>query len=221
MADADTGGGLEEAATQAARTPAPREGERLDAGISREAAFELLQAHNQDGYHLTHGQQLEALMRYYARKYDPDNEEFWGVVGLLHDLDWEEFPTEGEHTVKTAEMLADAGASPLLARCIMTHNSDLNPALPKPEVQMEKVLYAIDELSGLVNACILVRPSHSVTDMKLKSLKKKYKMASFAAGCDREVIAHGADLLGIELDELLASILQAEKELATTTEVFE
>ncbi|WP_283169768.1 lysine--tRNA ligase [Curtanaerobium respiraculi] len=192
---------------------APLPGEKLDAGITRDAALDLLKAHNKDEYHIQHGLQLEALMRYYAREYDSANEEFWGIVGLLHDLDWEEFPTPAEHTLKAAEMLAEAGANPLVARCLQTHNADWNPAVPAPEHQMEKVLFAIDELSGLVNACVLVRPSHSVLDMNLKSLKKKFKSASFAAGCDRENIARGAELLGIDLNDLFSSILEAEKTL--------
>ncbi len=210
---AKVGEGLEGAALEAARTPAPQEGAKLDAGISRERAVELLREHNEDDYHILHGLQLEGLMRYYARTYDLANEEFWGIAGMMHDLDWEEFPTEEEHTIRTAEMLAAEGAAPVLARVVMTHNYDVNPALPKPEAQMEKVLYACDELSGLINACIRLRPSHSVTDMSVKSLKKKYKTASFAAGCNREVIAQGAAFMEMELAELFGSILEAEKAL--------
>jgi lysyl-tRNA synthetase class 2 len=115
--------------------------------------------------------------------------------------------------MKTAEILADAGADPALAKSIQTHNSDMNDQLPKPELQMEKVLFAIDELSGLINACVILRPSHSVADMSVKSLKKKFKTKSFAAGCDRGVIRKGAELMGMDLDELFADILEAEKTL--------
>ena len=201
--------------------PAPAEGDKLDAGITREAALELLKAHNKDEFHIVHGETLEGLMRYYAAKYDPQNVDFWGIVGMLHDLDWEEFPTEEEHTVKAAEMLAEAGVNPLVARCIQTHNSDLRADLPEPEAHMEKVLYACDELSGLIQACIAVRPSHSVQDFTVKSLKKKFKTKSFAAGCDRDVIAHGAELLGMELPDLFASVIEAMKAIDPDKDSFQ
>lgn len=194
---------------------------KLESGLTRDEALGLLKEHNKDDYHILHGLQLEALMRHYAEGRDPENVDFWGQVGLLHDLDWEEWPDEKLHTVKAAELLAAAGADPALARSIQTHNSDLNPDLPEPSLEMEKVLYAIDELSGLVNACVLMRPSHSVTDFTVKSLRKKFKTRSFAAGCDRDVIAHGAELLGMSLDDLFASVIDAEKALVPTCEAFE
>ena len=195
----------------AAGVAAPVAGEKLDAGISRGAAWALLAKHNADEFHLKHGETLEALMRYYAEKHDPENVEFWGIVGLLHDVDWEEFPSVADHTIKAAEMLIDAGVNPVVARCIQTHNSDLNEALPKPEAKMEKVLFACDELSGLIQAAVLMRPSKSVQDFSVKSLKKKYKDKKFAAGCNRENIARGAELNGMELDELFASVIEAMK----------
>ena len=166
-------------------------------------------------------QQAEALMCYFAKQYDPANEAFWGIVGLLHDLDWEVCGDDAQHTVKAAELLAEAGANPALAHCIQTHNYDINPELPEPSHKMECVLFAVDELSGLINACVRMRPSHSVMDFELKSLKKKFKNKSFAAGCDREVIKKGAELMGMELDELFSAVIAAEKELAGTTECFE
>ena len=193
---------------------------KLDAGITREQALDLLHQYNEDPYHIKHGLQVEGLMRYYAKRYDPDNVEFWGLVGLLHDLDWEKWQDDQLHTVKTAELLGEAGANPALAKSIQTHNYDLNDQLPAPELQMEKVLYAVDELSGLINACVNMRPSHSVSDMELKSLKKKFKTKSFAAGCDRDVIRHGAELMGMELDELFTDVLDAEKSLVGTSEAF-
>ena len=207
---------IAEAEQDAASNPvagvaAPVAGEKLDAGISRDAAHALLAKHNADEFHLKHGETLEALMRYYAEKHDPENVEFWGIVGLLHDVDWEEFPSVAHHTIKAAEMLIDAGVSPVVARCIQTHNSDLNEALPKPEAKMEKVLFACDELSGLIQAAVLMRPSKSVQDFSVKSLKKKYKDKKFAAGCSRENIARGAELNGMELDELFASVIEAMK----------
>ncbi|WP_028263512.1 lysine--tRNA ligase [Atopobium fossor] len=195
--------------------------EVLDAGITREKAFELLKQYNEDEYHILHGQQVEALMRYFAKQYDPANEEFWGLVGLLHDLDWEKWEDDQLHTVKAAELLAEAGANPALAHSIQTHNYDMNPELPTPTHKMECVLFAVDELSGLINACVRMRPSHSVMDFELKSLKKKFKTKSFAAGCDRDVIRHGAELMGMELDELFTSVINAEKQMVPTTECFE
>lgn len=195
--------------------------EVLDAGISREKALELLKQHNKDEYHILHGLQVEALMRYFAKQYDPANEEFWGLVGLLHDLDWETCDDDPSHTIKAAELLAEAGANSALAHSIQTHNYDVNPELPTPTHKMECVLFAVDELSGLINACVLMRPSHSVMDFELKSLKKKFKTKSFAAGCDRAVIRHGAELVGMELDELFTAVIEAEKSLVPTTECFE
>nr|WP_315522564.1 HD domain-containing protein [Olegusella massiliensis] len=194
--------------------------DKLESGLTREQAFDLLKQYNEDEYHILHGQQVEALMRYYAEKYDPENIDFWGQVGLLHDLDWEKWQDDMLHTVKTAELLAEAGANPALAHAIQTHNYDINPELPAPELKMERVLYAVDELSGLINACIRMRPSGSVTDFEIKSLKKKFKNKKFAAGCDRDVIAHGAELNGMTLDELFASIIAAEQELVETSEAF-
>ena len=194
--------------------------DKLESGLTREQAFNLLKQYNEDEYHILHGQQVEALMRYYAEKYDPENVDFWGQVGLLHDLDWEKWQDDMLHTVKTAELLAEAGANPALAHSIQTHNYDINPELPAPELKMERVLYAVDELSGLINACIRMRPSGSVTDFEIKSLKKKFKNKKFAAGCDRDVIAHGAELNGMTLDELFASIIAAEQELVATSEAF-
>ncbi len=205
-------------ANPVAGVAAPVAGEKLDAGISREAAHALLARHNADEFHLKHGQTLEALMRYYAEKHDPENVEFWGIVGLLHDVDWEEFPSVADHTIKAAEMLVEAGVNPLVARCIQTHNSDLNEALPKPEAKMEKVLFACDELSGLIQAAVLMRPSKSVQDFSVKSLKKKYKDKKFAAGCSRENIARGAELNGMELDELFASVIEAMKAIEQPAE---
>ena len=126
--------------------------DKLESGFRCEQAFDLLKQYNEDEYHILHGQQVEALMRYYAEKYDPENVDFWGQVGLLHDLDWEKWQDDMLHTVKTAELLAEAGANPALAHAIQTHNYDINPELPAPELKMERVLYAVDELSGLINA---------------------------------------------------------------------
>ena len=192
----------------------------LNSGLTRKQAYELLCKYNEDPLHVKHGETLEGIMRYFAERNDPENVEFWGQVGLLHDLDWERWQDAQLHTVKTAELLAEAGADPALARAIQTHNSDLNPELPKPEHIMEKYLYACDELSGLIQAAVIMRPSKSVMDLPLKSLKKKFKDKRFAAGCDRDVIRRGAEYLGIELDELFAITIEAMQAIAPDRDTF-
>lgn len=203
-----------------AKVPAPKPGQKLDAGISRDAALELLKKYNKKPFHIQHGETLEGLMRYYAQKFDPENVDFWGIAGLLHDLDWEQWENSETHTIVTAKLLKEAGASPVLARAIATHNSDHVDALPKPEAKMEKVLYACDELSGLIQAAILVRPSKSVMDFTVKSLKKKFKDKHFAAGCNRDVISHGAELLGLTNAELFDSVIKAMQSIAPDRDTF-
>ena len=160
-------------------------------------------------------------MRYFAQEFDADNVEFWGIVGLLHDLDWEEHSDDPvQHTVFAADILQAEGASPELVRAIQSHNSPMNPELPKPEHQMEKVLFAVDELSGLIGAAVIMRPSKSVMDFSVKSLKKKFKDKRFAAGCDRDIIAEGAQMLGWELDELFARTIEAMQSFAPDKSTF-
>lgn len=193
--------------------------EPLSAGITRDRAFELLKEHNKDPFHITHGETVEGTMRYFAREFDPENEEFWGIVGLLHDLDWEEHEDDPmNHTIYAAKILEGEGASPELIRAIQTHTSDFNSSLPKPELQMEKILFACDELTGLIGAAVIMRPSKSVMDFTTKSLKKKFKDKRFAAGCDRDVIRKGAELNGMELDDLFASVIEAMKAIQPTCE---
>lgn len=182
----------------------------LTAGMTRDDAFNLLSAHNKDPFHIEHAETVEQTMRYFARQFDPENEEFWGIVGLLHDLDWEEHDDEPEkHTIYAAEDIRAAGGSEELVRAVQSHNFDYNPELPTPDLQMEKVLYATEELTGLIGAAVRMRPSKSVMDFELKSLKKKFKDKRFAAGVDREVIIRGADLLGWELDDVLQRTIEA------------
>lgn len=183
----------------------------VDAGISVDDALELLKKYNEDPFHITHGEMVGKLMRYYAEKYDAKNADFWQVVGILHDLDWEKWQDEEQHTVKAAELLKEAGVNPQVAHSIQTHNSDNNTELPKPELKMERVLWAVDELSGLLGAVIRMYPSHSAEDLNLKSVKKKYKNKKFAAGCDRDYIEKGAELNDMDIDELLASMIDAAK----------
>lgn len=192
----------------------------LETGLSRDQAYELLRQFNDDPFHIAHGETLEALMRYFADRDDPANVEFWGQVGLLHDLDWERFQDTVQHTVKAGEIIAEAGGSPELIHAIQTHNSDNNPDLPKPESKMEKWLYTVDELSGLIQAAAKMRPSGSVADMEAKSLKKKFKAKAFAAGCNRAIIAHGAELLGMELDEVFSAALDAMKAIAPVGDIY-
>ena len=185
--------------------------DKLETGLTREQAFALLNEYNEDPFHIQHGETLEGIMRYFAERNDPENVEFWGQVGLLHDLDWERWQDAQLHTGKTAELLAEAGADPALARAIQTHNSDHNEELPKPEHKMERVLWACDELSGLIQAAVLMRPSKSVMDFSVKSLRKKFKDKRFAAGCDRDQIRKGAELNDMELGDLFASVIEAMK----------
>ena len=182
--------------------------EPLTAGITRDRAFELLNEHNKDPFHITHGETVEGTMRYFAREFDPENEEFWGIVGLLHDIDFEMWPEE--HCKKAPELLREAGVDEDMIHAIVSHGYGLCVDV-EPEKEMEKVLFACDELTGLIGAAALMRPSKSVQDMELKSLKKKFKDKHFAAGCDREVIKQGAEMLGWELDELLGETLEAMK----------
>lgn len=194
---------------------------KLETGITREDAFALLNEHNKDPFHIEHALAVEGTLRYFAREFDSENEDFWATVGLLHDLDWEEFPTAAEHTLKTAEMLRPAGGTEELIRAIQTHNYDSNEACPKPELFMEKVLFATDELTGLIGAAVIMRPSKSVMDFEVKSLKKKFKDKRFAAGCSRDVIRQGAEMCGWELDELFERTIAAMQSFAPDRDTFQ
>ena len=177
--------------------------------ISRGAAIELLKRYNKDPFHLRHALTVEAVMRWYARDLGyADEEEFWGLVGLLHDIDFEMYPEE--HCIKAPELLREAGVGEEIIHAICSHAYGMHVDV-KPEHLMEKVLFATDELTGLIWATALMRPSKSVQDMELKSLKKKYKVKTFAAGCSREVIEQGAEMLGWLLDEVLQKTLDAMK----------
>ncbi len=191
---------------------------KLEAGMTRDEAFALLSEHNKEAFHIEHGEAVEGTMRYFAREFDPENEEFWGIVGLLHDVDWEEFPTMEDHTIKGAEMIRAAGGTEELVHAVQSHTSDFNPACPEPELFMEKVLFAVDELTGLIGAAVLMRPSKSVMDFEVKSLKKKFKDKRFAAGCSRDVIRRGAELCGWELDELFQRTIDAMRSFAPDAE---
>ena len=173
----------------------------LTSTISRDAAFALLRQYNQEAFHIQHALTVEGAMRYFARELGHADEiDFWGIVGLLHDVDFERYPEE--HCRRAPEMLRAAGASEEMIRAIVSHAYGICSDV-KPELEMEKVLFAIDELTGLIGAAARMRPSKSVSDMELSSLKKKFKDKRFAAGCSRDVIRQGAEMLGWTLDELL------------------
>ncbi|WP_455137236.1 lysine--tRNA ligase [Thermophilibacter sp.] len=194
---------------------------RLEAGLTRDEALALLAEHNKDEFHLEHGRTVGGVLRQFALQMDPDNADFWEIVGILHDLDWEEHGDDPVgHTTYAAEWLRAAGASDELIRAVQSHNSDNNPELPAPELQMEKALFAVDELTGLIGAAVIMRPSKSVMDFEVKSLKKKFKDKRFAAGCDRNVIRKGADLLGWELDELFSRTIEAMRTIAPDRDTF-
>ena len=184
--------------------------------ITRDEAFALLRQYNKDPYHIQHALTVEAVMKWYAKELGyADEAEYWGIVGLLHDIDFELYPEE--HCLKAPQMLRDGGVSEDVIHAVCSHGygitvGDGTTIDVKPEREMEKVLFASDELTGLVCAAALMRPSKSTKDMELKSLKKKYKTKSFAAGCSREVIQRGAEQLGWELDRLLSMTLQAMAE---------
>ena len=175
--------------------------------MNRQQAWELLTKYNEEPFHLRHGITVEHVMGWYARELGyGDEAEYWSLVGLLHDVDFERWPEE--HCIKCQELLREAGVEESMIRAIACHAWGHHVDI-KPEHEMEKVLYAADELTGLIGAAALMRPSKSVSDMELKSLKKKFKDKKFAAGCSRDVIAAGADLLGWELDKLLDMTLKA------------
>ena len=177
--------------------------------ISRNEAVGLLKKYNKDAFHLHHAYTVEAVMRYFAEKLGyGEDADFWATVGLLHDIDFEKYPEE--HCKKAPELLREGGANEELIHAVCSHGYGICVDV-EPVHEMEKVLFACDELTGLIGACALMRPSKSCKDMELKSLKKKYKDKKFAAGCSRDIIAKGAQLLGWTLDGLLESTLEAMK----------
>ena len=176
-----------------------------------EQARELLYEHNKEDFHRQHGEAVSGVMAWFAKKYDPENVEYWAAVGMLHDLDFEKYPDE--HCVKAKEMMGEIDINPDMIRSVCSHGWGMTGSEFKPESTMEKILFAVDELTGLIGAAALVRPSKSTLDMELKSLKKKFKDKAFAAGCSRETIRQGAEQLGWELDELLSQTLEAMQSL--------
>ena len=175
--------------------------------LTKNEAFELLKEYNKKSFHIRHVLTVEGVMKYFAEKLGYANEkEFWGIVGLLHDLDFEKYPEE--HCIKSQEIMKEREIDERIIRATASHCYGINVDI-KPEHEMEKILYATDELTGLIGAVALMRPSKSVQDMEGKSVKKKIKDKKFAAGCSRDIILKGAEMLGWELDKLIEETILA------------
>lgn len=186
----------------------------METGLTREEALKALQTYNHEPFHLQHALTVEAVMGWFAKKEGFEAEsDFWRMAGLLHDIDFEQWPEQ--HCVKCIELLQGAHATPELIHAVCCHGygicTDVEPTLP-----MEKILFAADELTGLIGAAAKMRPSKSCTDMELSSLKKKFKDKKFAAGCSRDIIRAGAERLGWTLDELLEKTLHAMADTEST-----
>ena len=182
--------------------------------ISREDAFALLRKYNQDHFHIQHALTVEGVMKWYATELGyGEDAQYWGIVGLLHDIDFEQYPDQ--HCIKAPELLREGGVQDDIIHAVCSHGYGITVDI-KPEHEMEKVLFAADELTGLIWAAALMRPSKSVQDMEVKSVKKKFKSANFAAGCSREVIRQGADMLGWELADLIEKTILAMRSCETS-----
>ena len=182
--------------------------------MNRKEAIELLKKYNKEEFHIRHAFTVERVMKFFASEYNYD-EEFWGIVGLLHDVDFEQYPNE--HCKKAPEILKEIGANEEMVHAICSHGYGVCSTV-KPEHLMEKILFATDELTGLIWAATKMRPSHSTKDMEVSSLKKKFKDKKFAAGCSRDIIKNGAEQLGWELDELFEKTIMAMRSCEDTIE---
>lgn len=178
---------------------------------SPKQAEELLYQYNSEEFHRLHGRTVAGVMRYFAGKYDSGNEDYWYAAGMLHDIDYEQYPEE--HCVKGQALLREADVDESLIRSAMSHGWGQTDVQFEPELMMEKVLFAVDELTGLIWAYALMRPEKSTAGMELKSLKKKFKDKKFAAGCSRDTIREGAEKLGWELDRLFSETIAAMQSL--------
>jgi predicted hydrolase (HD superfamily) len=180
----------------------------MDAKISRAQAWELFKQYNGDPFHIRHALTVEGVMRWFARDQGfGEDEEFWAIVGMLHDIDFEQFPEQ--HCMKAPELLRTGGAGEEVIHAVCSHGYGLTAVDAKPEHLMEKILFASDELTGLIWAAAIIRPSKSVMDLEVKSVMKKFKTPAFAAGCSRKVIEDGAALLGWPLDGLIEKTILA------------
>ncbi|MEG2452106.1 MAG: hydrolase [Clostridium sp.] len=179
----------------------------MKTALNREQALELLRTYNKEPFHILHALTVEGVMRWYAEELGyGEDKDFWGIVGLLHDIDFELYPEE--HCIKAPELLKAGGAEDELVHAVVCHAYGIRVEVA-PEHEMEKILFATDELTGLIGAAARMRPSGSTKDMELSSLKKKFKDKKFAAGCSRDVIIRGAEQLGWELDDLLSKTILA------------
>jgi len=178
---------------------------------TRDEALQLLRKYNKTESLINHALSVEAVMRYFARKHGED-EEMWGIIGLVHDLDYEKFPEQ--HCTMTRKILEDENWDPAYIRAILSHGWGIVTDI-EPVTMLEKTLFAIDELTGLITASALVRPSKSVMDLGVSSVRKKWKTKAFAAGANREIILKGAEMLGVELDLLIADTIEGMKTIAT------
>ncbi|NLE68936.1 MAG: hydrolase [Clostridiales bacterium] len=197
---------------------------KQEAVMNRTEALDLLRQYNKQRFHLQHAFTVEKVLGWFAEQLGfQDEKPYWEMVGLLHDLDYETHPEQ--HCELTPVLLREAGFDEAFITSVLSHGYLACAGCPAPVHTIEKVLYAVDELTGLIGAAALMRPSKSVQDMELKSLKKKYKDKSFAAGCSREVIQRGADILGWDLDRLLQDTLNAmkavEADIATELEALD
>ena len=174
-------------------------------------AEEILKKYNKENFHIQHAKTVSGVLGYFAKKHDPTREEYWRIVGMLHDTDFEEFPEE--HCVKGEEILKNEGVPADIIFSAMSHGWGMTKTIHQPKHVMEKILFATDELTGLIWATALMRPSKSTSDMELSSVKKKFKDKKFAAGCSRDVIKQGADMLGWTLDELISETILAMREV--------
>ena len=175
--------------------------------MTREEALKLLTEYNTEAFHIKHAETMEGVMRYFANELGfGEDADFWAMVGLMHDLDFEKYPDE--HCIKSQAIMHEHGFSEDFIRATASHGYQMMVDI-KPEHTMEKILYATDELTGLIGAVAIMRPSKSVMDLELKSVKKKFKTPSFAAGCSRDVISQGAEMLGWEIDELISKTILA------------
>ncbi len=178
--------------------------------LTRENAYELLTKYNQNQALVTHALAVESVMRYFARKNNED-EDYWGVVGLIHDIDYEQYPDE--HCHKSKEILENEGVQDDIIHAVISHGWNICIDV-KPEKKMEKVLYAIDELTGLINATVLMRPDKSIMNLEVKSVKKKFKSKGFASGVDRNIILTGCEMIEMDLDEVISWTIEGMKESA-------
>ena len=167
----------------------------------------ILEKYNAEPFHLSHAAMVSGVLRHFAGEFDPGREEYWATVGLLHDIDFEQYPEE--HCIRGEELLRAEGVDGDMIRSAMSHGWGLTGVVHEPEHIMEKILFACDELTGLIWAATLMRPSKSTQDLEVSSVKKKFKDKKFAAGCSRDVVKQGAEMLGWELDELFERTIQA------------